>query len=159
MPQKLELLKNKELAAYKLGDKFEIETPYFAGLGFDPKLKPDMIKNDARTYFDANNSVSYYMFLPSEDPRESQGGEFLSPSQKDYLARMQYFDPERYNAVMEARNTDRPFGTQVFRQGAKTAEELGIEGVPEGAVFVPITNKRGPGEQEKANRYSNRSHW
>ena len=147
LPQKLELLKNKELAAYKLGDKFEIETPYFAGLGFDPKLKPDMIKNDARTYFDANNSINYYMFLPSEDPRESQGGEFLSPSQKDYLARMQYFDPERYNAVMEARNTDRPFGTQVFRQGAKTAEELGIEGVPEGAVFVPITNKRGPGEQ------------
>ena len=147
LPQKLELLKNKELAAYKLGDKFEIETPYMAGLGFDAKLKPDMIKNDARTYFDANNSISYYMFLPSEDPREGQGGEFLSPSQKDYLARMQYFDSERYNAVMEARNTDRPFGTQVFRQGAKTAEELGIEGAPEGAVFVPITNKRGPGEE------------
>jgi len=91
LPQKLELLKNKELAAYKLGDKFEIETPYMAGLGFDPKLKPDMIKNDARTYFDANNSISYYMFLPSEDPREGQGGEFLSPSQKDYLARNAVF--------------------------------------------------------------------
>ena len=37
LAQKLELLRNKELAAYKLGERFEIETPYMAGLGFGPK--------------------------------------------------------------------------------------------------------------------------
>jgi len=165
LPQKLELLKNKELAAYKLGERFEIETPYMAGLGFGPKVKPNMINWGERNFFDSNNSIDYYMFTKDDAApeitfvKDQQGNDIpqfnLTSTQQDFFNRMLYVDPDLYNSYVDSLKT--PFNAkQILEDGFvnlggdmafKTAEELGIEGAPEGAVFVPVTTKLGPGEE------------
>ena len=163
--QKYELLKSKELSAYELGDKFDIETPLSAGLGFGPKLKPNVIQFDERGFFDFNNSIQYYMFTKDDAASEvtfvkdQQGNDIpqysITSTQQDYFNKMQYFDPDSYNSYMKSLETPL-YAKQILEEGTvnlggtmapKTAEELGIEGAPEGAVFVPITKELGAAEE------------
>ena len=91
--------------------------------------------------------------------KDQQGNDIpqfnLTSAQQDFFNRMRYFDPDLYNSYVESLKT--PFNAkQILEDGFvnlggdmafKTAEELGIEGAPEGAIFVPVTTKLGFVEQ------------
>ena len=134
LPQKLELLRNKELAAYKLGDRFEIETPYFAGLGFDPKLKKDLIPtSNPKVDFDANNSIQYYKMSVAEFNKLRDPGK-----KQEYLDLVKKFDPDKA----------KEYETRLLG-GSGSPSALMTEGyfVDGDTVYIPVTTNLGPGEQ------------